>query len=202
MHTRNTLLRALVRFALVAATAGAAAAVWSANRPEQGLLVDAETWTEEVASASTGPWPAEGWYRLLPREGGVEVRAVAPADRDAAPAQALFFRLRGTTLKTGWRAGQAGREQVGEPRPGRYSLRVEEVDAGVQYAIGYGGRTYTYLLGPRGSQTAVTAVADLDGDGRPDFLVDVEGQEMVLLLSGQAQPGANLPTAELQAPGC
>lgn len=202
--------RALARFALVAAAGIAAASLWAQNRPEQGLLLDAQTWQEEVASASSGPWPAEGWYRLVAQDQGIEVRAVRPADRQPIPADALFFRLKGVALKTGQRASQRHLEVLRPPTlgrdhdaslAGRFSLQVEEVDAGVQYAIGYGGRTYTYLLGPQGASTSVRAVADLDGDGRPDFLVDVEGLATYLLLSTQARPGPNLPTAEMPFDG-
>jgi hypothetical protein len=198
--------RGLARFALVVAASIAAASLWAQNRPEQGLLLDAQTWQEEVASASTGPWPAEGWYRLVPGTQGVEVRSVRPDDRQAVPADALFFRLPGTALKTGMRASYRDLEILRPPRLGRdhelslgrrFSLRVAEIDAHVRYEIGYGGHSYSYVLARAGASTSVRAVADLDGDSRPDFLVDVEGQATYLLLSGRAQPGLNLPTAEM-----
>lgn len=208
MPSRPSTARALFRFALVAAAGAAAATLWAQTRPEQGLLLDAITWNEEVVTASTGPWPEDGWYRLVTREDGVEVRSVKPSDRDGAvPADALFFRLRGAALKTGLRSSYRHLEVLEQPRLGRhhelslrkmrFSLRVEEAPAGVQYAIGYGGQTYSYIMGPLGSQTSVRAVADLDGDAQPDFIVDVEGQATYLLLSTQARPGPNLPTAEL-----
>lgn len=199
--------RALARFALVTAAAVAAASIWAQNRPEQGLLLDAQTWQEEVMTASTGAWPADGWYRLVPQEKGIEVRAVKPADRNVVPADALFFRMKGTRLQTGLRASYRHLEVLQTPRLGRdheltlrgnrFSLRVEEVPAGVQYAVGYGGQTYTYVMGPQGATTSVRAVADIDGDSRPDFLVDVDETATFLLLSTQAKPGPNLPTAEL-----
>jgi hypothetical protein len=166
-----------------------------------------------VATASTGPWPEDGWYRLVTTDQGVDVRVVKPSAHDGmVPAEALFFRLPGTTLKTGLRPSHRHLEVLQQPRLDRdhemavgsmrFSIRVEEAAGGVQYAIGYGGRTYTYLLGPQGASTSVRAVADLDGDSRPDFVVDVEGDTTFLLLSTGAQPGANLPTAELPAHGC
>jgi hypothetical protein len=80
-----------------------------------------------------------------------------------------------------------------------FSLRVENVAKGMQYAIGYGGQTYTYVLGPfDAAGTSVRAVADLDGDARPDFLVDVDAASY-LLLSTRAEPGFNLPSVELAA---
>jgi hypothetical protein len=201
MQTKNTTIQALARFALVVAAAIAATALWAQSRPEQGLLLDAQSWQEEVTATSSRPWPVDGWYRLLKQDDGVEVRAMTPTQRQAIPADALYFRLPGTTLKTGLRSSQRDLEQWGKPNPGRFSLRVEEVDAGVQYAIGYGGQTYTYVLGPRGAQTSVAAVADLDGDSQPDFLVDVDNQGTYLLLSSRAKPGFNLPTAELPIHG-
>jgi hypothetical protein len=212
METRHSIARALVRFALVSAAGVAAASLWASARPEQGLLLDALTWEEEVVSASTGPWPEDGWYRLVPSEDGIEVAPVRPSVAAAVPRGALFFRLPGTTLKTGLRGSYRHLEVLQQPKIGRehhmtlasvrFSLQVEEVAAGVQYAVGYGGRTYTYLLGPRGSETSVRAVADLDGDAKPDFLVDVNDEMTYLLLSTRARPGQNLPTAELPAHGC
>ena len=202
-----TTSRALARYALVAAAAAAAASLWAQNRPEQGLMLDAQTWSEEVAVASTGPWPADGWYRLVASDDGVEVRSVKPTDRGAVPQDALFFRLKGMTLKTGTRPSQSQLEilhRANAPTPaGRFSLQVAEVDASVRYEIGYGGHSYTYVVGPAGASTSVRAVADIDGDGRPDFLVDVNGLATYLLLSSKAQPGLNLPTAEMPAfDGC
>jgi hypothetical protein len=197
-------LRAVARFALVAAAAVAAASLWAQSRPEQGLLLDARTWHDEVVAGNTGPWPADGWYRLVAREQGVEVRAVRPTDAGTgAGDDALFVRLPGAALKPGLRTSYREREVL-QDVPGlaspRFSLRVEDLAAGVQYAIGYGGHTYTYLLGASGASTSVRAVADLDGDARPDFLVDVDDCTF-LLLSTEAQPGRNLPTAELPAHG-
>jgi len=206
--TRTGLRRAVLRFALVAAASAAAATLWAANRPEQGLLLDARTWQDEVAAASTGPWVADGWYRLVVRDEGVDVRPVRPSDRDTIPRDALFFRLPGTPLVTGQRPNLRALEVAQPPRlgrghalslAGRFSLQVQDVPAGLRYQIAYDGRAHDYLLGPRGAGSRVRAVADLDGDGRPDFLVDVEGRATYLLLSTRAQPGPNLPAAEMPA---
>ena len=86
----------------------------------------------------------------------------------------------------------------------RYSLRVENVAKGMHYTIAYGGQSYSYILAPfDATRTAVRAVADLDGDAQPDFVIDVDDATYVLL-STRAQPGANLPTAEfhLEPEGC
>ena len=96
MTRRPTPLRALARFALAAGACAAAAALWAGNRPEQGLLLDAQTWQDEVVTASTGPWPENGWYRLVVQDQGVDVRAVKPGERGMQPADALFFRMKET----------------------------------------------------------------------------------------------------------
>lgn len=202
-HPATATARALGRLALVAAAGVAAATVWAQNRPEQGLLLDAQSWNDEVLTAAADPWPQDGWYRLVADAKGVAVRAVRPGETAGTPADALFFRLPGTALQQGVHASFAAQEimrPVAEVPAARFSLRVEEVDAGVQYAIGYGGRRYDYIVGPRGASTSVRAVADLDGDGRPDFVIDADDSTF-LLLSTQAQPGLNLPTAELPAHG-
>jgi len=203
MNGPTTTPRALARFALVAAAAAAAASLWAHNRPEQGLLLDAQTWREEVTTAQTGPWPTDGWYRLVASDQGVDVRRVKPADRGTVPADAMFFRMKGTTLKTGMHPSQRQLEILHRdlaPRmANRFSLQVAEVDASVRYDISYGGHSYTYVMGPRGTSTSVRGVADIDGDGRPDFVVDVEGLATYVLLSSKAQPGFNLPTAEMPA---
>ena len=210
MKTLST-RRALARFALVAAASIAAASLWAQSRPEQGLLLDAQAWKEEVAVASPVPWPADGWYRILVTEQGVDVQGVKPGDRQPVPPDAIFFRLQGAALKTGLRTSYRDLEVLRPARMGRdhelslgkrFTVRVEEVDASVRYQIGYGAHEYTYVVGPKGASTSVRAVADLDGDSRPDFVIDVDGLATYLLLSSRAQPGLNLPTAEMPADGC
>lgn len=73
---------------------------------------------------------------------------------------------------------------------------------GAQYTVAYGGDIYTYQLGAAGWDTVVQAVADVDGDGKPDFFVQTDGgTQEYLLLSSKASPGKNLPTAVLTAQG-
>lgn len=208
----NTLLRALGRFTLVAAASVAAASLWAQARPEPGLLLDAQSWQEEVLPASTGPWPEDGWYRLLPEHGQVDVRVVRPSEHaDASAAEAVYVRLPGTLLQTGLRTASRDASALQSPRLGtdyelslegkRFSVRVEPAGEKLQYVIGYGGQNYVYELGLADAQTAVRAVADLDGDAAPDFVIDVEDATF-LLLSTRARPGVNLPSAELRNHGC
>jgi hypothetical protein len=213
-RSHNTTRRALARFALVALASAAAASLWAQGRSSEGLLLDASTWQEEVVTASTGPWPADGWYRLVPQEKAIEVRAVSPKDAvTVTSADALYFRLPGTDLKQGRRPGYRYPAVLQQPRMGvdhelslggtRFSLRVGYVDQGIEYAIGYGGQTYSYVLGgPGADHTVMRAIADVDGDALPDFVVDVD-DGVYLLLSTRAQPGANRPTAHFtEQPGC
>jgi len=203
---------AVAKFALVAAAGAAAASLWAQGRPETGLLLDAQAWCEEVVTASTGPWPEEGWFRLVPRDKAVEVRAVKPTDGAAVvAADALYFRQKGVALREGRRVGYRYPEVLQQPRMGvqhelsvggtRFSLLADYVDQGIAYTIGYGGATYRYVLGGAGADhTVVRAIADLDGDRQPDFVIDVDAG-VYLLLSTQAQPGANAPTAHYTEQG-
>ena len=206
----NASLRALRDLALLAGAGLAAASIWATGLPqEQGYMLDAQGWQEEVASAAQGEWPREGWYRLVALEHGVEVRRTTPADRTQAPADALFLHLPGAPLKQGVRPGYRYPTVLAQPKMGRdyelalggtrFSVRVEESAKGMAYTIGYGGQAYNYVLGPfDATTTSVRFVADLDGDGQPDFLVDVDDASY-LLLSTRAVPGANLPAAEMFA---
>lgn len=76
---------------------------------------------------------------------------------------------------------------------------------GAHYTIDYGGHTYTYDLGGYGWDSSVRAITDLDGDGKPDFLINVgvsNGGYEAWLLSSTAKPGKNVPTASLSSTGC
>jgi hypothetical protein len=79
------------------------------------------------------------------------------------------------------------------------------VSDGALYAIEAGGVQWDYLLPGYGWDSTIEFAGDLDGDGRPDFLVTVRGSNSAtsyLLLSGMAQPGRNEPIAALTQIGC
>ena len=208
----NVTVRALRDLALLAGAGLAAASIWATGLPkDEPFMVDAQTWQDEVVAASTGEWPRDGWYRLVPRERSVDVRSVTPADRSLVPTDALFLRVPGATLKQGVRPAYRYASGLPHPRLGQdylltfgatqFSLRVENGAKGMEYAIGYGGQTYNYVLGPfDAGDTSIRLIADLDGDVLPDFVIDVDGAAY-LLLSTRALPGSNLPTAELLARG-
>lgn len=204
----NVTIRALRDLALLAAAGLAAASLWAGSL-QDGYIVESGTWQQEVQRAGAEPWPQDGWYRLVPQQRALEVRAVRPADVAAAPADALYLHLPGAPLPEGVRPTYFAPSALQVPELGqdyeltfkgqRFALRVEDVVKGMQYTIAYGGHTYSYVLGPfDASTTSVRLVADLDGDNLPDFLVQVDGAGY-LLLSSRAVPGANLPAAELFA---
>lgn len=208
----STTFRAVAKFALVAAASAAAASLWAQGRPEMGLLLDAQTWRQEVVTAQTGPWPENDWYRLTPLDKSVEVRSVKPSEgMDTVAADALYVRLPGTALRQGRLAGYRYPERLQQPRMGvdhelmlgreRFSLRADYVEQGVEYTIGWGGEAHRYVLGaPGADHTVVRAIADMDGDRQPDFVIDVD-DGVYLLLSTQARPGANVPTAHYTEQG-
>ena len=77
--------------------------------------------------------------------------------------------------------------------------------SGAHYTIEYDGNVYEYVLGEFGWDSTIEAIADLDGDGKPDFIIAVAGNNSgyeAILLSSKATPGRNVPTASLFAHGC
>lgn len=77
--------------------------------------------------------------------------------------------------------------------------------SGAQYTIEVDGKAYEYVLGEFGWLSTVEAIADLDGDGKPDFIISVGGNNSgyeAIVLSSKAVPGRNVPTASLLGHGC
>lgn len=77
--------------------------------------------------------------------------------------------------------------------------------SGAHYTIEYDGNVYEYVLGEFGWDSTIEAIVDLDGDGKPDFIIAVGGDNSgyeAILLSSKATPGRNVPTASLLAHGC
>jgi hypothetical protein len=76
---------------------------------------------------------------------------------------------------------------------------------GAVYTIEIGGQSHRYVLPGHGWDSTIQAIADLDADGKPDFVISLGGPNAgteAVLLSSQAQPGDNAPTATLTAFGC
>ena len=77
--------------------------------------------------------------------------------------------------------------------------------AGAHYVIEQDGERYEYLLDGFGWDSEIQVAGDIDRDGRPDFIVYVNGNSAgtwYLLLSSEAKPGINKPSASLTAYGC
>jgi hypothetical protein len=208
---KNRYARALAQLALLWAGALLAASAWAAGLHEEGWLLDAEAWRAEVAGAPSADWPVDGWYRLSLTDRKVEVRKARPSDPDESdPADSLYVRVPGTRLKEGLRPKYRFSSLILQPAVGKqyelmlgrtpFSLGVESDGDGTHYRIGYGGETYHYPLGLPAAANLIHAVADLDADAMPDFLVEV-GDELVLLLSTRAVPGTNTPSARRVATG-
>jgi hypothetical protein len=200
-------LRAAVQLALLWAVALAAASTWAAGLP-QDMPEDRACPGEFMASAAAAP----GWYRLAPGERSIDVHAMARGSAAGdEPEGALYARIPGARLKEGARRQYRYLAKVAQPKSGKeyqltfgktpFSFVVASDANGTQLSVGYGGQTHDYLLGLPAAQTRIDAIADLDGDGMPDFIVDV-GDDTYLLLSSQAHPGANRPSAQLLGCGC
>jgi hypothetical protein len=204
--------KALSQITALWAAGALGAAAWASGITEEGYMLDANDWRSEVASVPSPDWPVDGWYRLSPGRKTVDVRAMVPSQAEAAdPEGAVYVRVPGARLAEGVRpkvrfaAGElkpkVGVDYTFELEQQPFSFVVQSDRDGTRYEISYAGAVHSYMLGLPAAATKVRAIADFDGDGLPDFLVDV-GDESYLLLSTQARPGGNAPSAQLWAMGC
>ncbi len=151
---------------------------------------------------------------------------MTPVASQTEPSGDIYLRVPGTQLRTG--VLPVYRFKNGTPmiRPQldyRYALKLGEQDFaftvrnglrtksgapygdGAQVTIEYDGQQYEYSLGQFGWDSTIAAIADLDGDGKPDFIISVGGNNSgfeAVLLSSKAKPGKNPPTASLTQSGC
>lgn len=98
-----------------------------------------------------------------------------------------------------------GQEFAFSVRNGHRGRNGEPYGDGAHYTVEYGGQTYAYSLDGFGWDSSIKAIADVDGDGKPDFFINVGGSNTGLeavLLSSKAKPGKNPATASLRAFGC
>lgn len=200
--------RALGQLAALAGAAALAASAWASGVEEEGYMLDAQMWRSEVAGSTSGHWPTDGWFRLARTEGALEVQRADPRMHHPEGDDALYVRVPGVPLKLGRRPLYPMTDAVAQPRLDReyhlmfrrtsFGFTVEDTNGALTYTIRYAGREHVYRLGVPGTPTAVRAIADLDGDAQPDFIV-AAGEDTYLLLSRPASAGVNRPTAELWA---
>ena len=249
--------------ALAAASAGAAFAQTSGATPtsnHQAFMLRPGNWNQESGGGYLVPaalgalpktWPADGWFRVTQKAGGLQVSAVpAPSkglpdflyeiamqvvdplarvyarpEMEAEVIDTRYIRVPGVTLAQGLAPTVRFSHTVLRPLLDHsYALSLGEqaftlsvqngqrspagvaYGQGAQYTVSYERNghleTYSYPLGHYGNfdahSTVIQAVADLDGDGLPDFIVQADGgAQEFLLLSTQAKPGRNAPTAVL-----
>lgn len=203
--------KALHQITALCAASAFAACAWASGITEEGYMLEAGDWRTEVAGVPSPDWPVDGWYRLSPGRKSVDVRAMVPSQAEPGdPERALYVRVPGTRLVEGEHARV--RFASGELKPKvattysltlarmPFSFEVQSERDGTRLQVDYAGVTHSYMLGLPAAATKVRAIADFDGDGYPDFLIEV-GDDTFLLLSTKAQPGGNLPTAQLWAMG-
>lgn len=145
------------------------------------------------------------------------------SDADSKP---MYVRVPGSKLRTGIVTPfkfKNGTSRLSPQLDYRYELKLGEqafafrvqnglrgkdgkpYGGGAHYFIEYDGNLFEYSLEGFGWESFVQAIADFDGDGKPDFLIYVSGSNSgheYLLLSSQAKPGRNPPTASLHSMGC
>jgi hypothetical protein len=146
----------------------------------------------------------------------------ATLDNSATLASALgqlfYVNLPRAALREGAVAEVALRRRALVPVNGRtyalalgstpFSLTVDnglDGRAGAHYVIEQDGARYEYLLDGFGWDSEVEVAGDIDRDGRPDFIVYVNGNNAgtwYLMLSSEARPGMNKPSASLTVHGC
>ena len=89
-----------------------------------------------------------------------------------------------------------------------FSLTVDngyQGRAGAHYVVEHRAGRFEYLLDGFGWDSEIQYAGDIDRDGLPDFIVYVNGNNAgtwYVLLSSEAKPGMNAPSAALTAIGC
>ena len=204
----------------------AVTATCSAQSEPKGLML-----RPEVANDMDGgpaDWPDGGWYRVTSKAQALQVQAVAVpvsahGEEEAEAVDTRYIRMPGARIAEGLLPIVAFPRGLLTPRVDHaYALTLDGTPFtltvsnglrnksgvaygdGAVYTVRIGDGSYSYhVAGGPGWESTVLAAADLDGDGKPDFIVQIGGRE-VLLLSSQAQAGLNPPAAvlALQADGC
>jgi hypothetical protein len=191
-------------------------------------------WEAHGLRASAVTAPAQGQPAFL-RSIAVQVqtaaqgdpeRATTPTEMQVEDPEPMYLRAPGSSLRQGFVPTYRFRNGTRELKPlleHRYELmwqgtpfaftvqNGQRTAAGVAYGEGavytieIGGESYRYVLPGYGWDSTIQAIADVDGDGKPDFFISLGGSNAgteAVLLSSQAKPGRNVPTATLTAFGC
>ena len=153
--------------------------------------------------------PTDGWYRVTDKGGALQVLAVAapvsaPGEEEAEEIDTRYIRVPGARIAEGRLPTAADTGIVLAPGLNRafnfelagtpFTLTVRN---GLVYTVATGEDSYSfYVDGGMSEEGEVLAVADIDSDGKPDFILRVGDREL-LLLSSFANPGLNPPAAVL-----
>ena len=153
--------------------------------------------------------PTDGWYRVTDKDSALQVQAVAapvsaPGEEEAEEIDTRYIRVPGARIAEGRLPTAADTGIVLAPGLNRafhlelagtpFTLTVRN---GLVYTVATGEGSYSfYVDGGMSEESALVAVADIDSDGKPDFILRVGDREL-LLLSSIANPGLNPPAAVL-----
>ena len=159
-------------------------------------------------------------------ESGTSAEPASPVETTTATENTLFTRFPSLRLRTGelpLYLFKNGTPNLSPKLDHRYELNLADMrfaftvqnglkgrnggtyGEGAQYTIEYDGKKYEYRLHEFGWDSRVNAIGDFDGDGKPDFLISVGGNNSgheYLLLSSLARPGKNPASASLHSMGC
>ena len=185
----------------------------------------------QIAAVPAGPRQRPAFLagiaaQIVASQGGRIVDKTLAASGSPAPDNVLYLRIPTQPLRSGavalyrFKNGTATLTPMLEHRyqlllgtqPFAFTVRNglrsgkgSPYGEGAHYSVEYEGQVYDYMLPGFGWESQVNAIADFDGDSKPDFLITVTGNNSsheYLLLSTLARPGLNPPSAALQATGC
>lgn len=184
----------------------------SAQSDPTGLMLRPGIEAEVDASSLA----ADGWYRVTNKDRVLQVQAVAapvsvPGEEEAEAIDTRYIRVPGARIAEGRLPAVDLADGVLTPQVDHaYELALGGTpftltvgDGGI-YTVRINDDSYSFHVdGDVGGDSRVLAAADIDSDGKPDFIVQI-GDREVLLLSSRTQPGLNPPAAvlALRADGC
>lgn len=178
-----------------------------------------------IEAVVTPPSARPAFLQAIARAAEMSVDAPLKSE-PVAESRPLFLRVPGVRLSQGTVKPylfKNGTPQLAPLLDHRYELKLgdkpfaltvqnglrgkngEAYGEGAHYLIEYDGEKFLYSLDGFGWDSRIQAIADLDGDGKPDFFVNVGGSNTgyeYVLLSSLAKPGRNPPTASLRSMGC